>query len=174
MFICNVNLCPAKDEKDEKAPPPAKVSPKVETVHCESSRGSFFSSIADGIINLIKRNNFFFIFAFLFILTSLRKLGFNWGAGNAMGHRFVESIFGPRTIKTEVVLPERVEVAAVSAIDDNDKYKDYNESCSISYNAFQEVRPTFLMMIVLKFKNHLQNSVIFFLREYCLFMIRSA
>ncbi|KAJ4909622.1 Cox19-like CHCH family protein [Raphanus sativus] len=102
---------PAKDEKDEKAPPPAKVSPKVETVHCESSRGSFFSSIADG---------------------------FNWGAGNAMGHRFVESIFGPRTIKTEVVLPERVEVAAVSAIDDNDKYKDYNESCSISYNAFQE------------------------------------
>ncbi|KAL0731447.1 hypothetical protein Bca4012_027541 [Brassica carinata] len=43
-----------------------------------------------------------------------------------------------RTIKTEVVLPEKVEVAAVSAIDDNDKYKDYTESCSISYAAFQE------------------------------------
>lgn len=73
----------------------------------------------------------------------MRKLGFNWGAGNAMGHRFVESIFGPRTIKTEVVLPENVEVAAVSTIDDNDKYKDYTESCSISYNAFQEVSSTF-------------------------------
>ncbi|CAH8327027.1 unnamed protein product [Eruca vesicaria subsp. sativa] len=87
---------PAKDEKDEKAPPPA-----------EPKRESYFSSISDG---------------------------FHWGAGNAMGHRFVEAIFGPRTIKTEVVLPEKIEVAAVSAIDDYDKYKD----CSISYKAFEE------------------------------------
>ncbi|KAF2599539.1 hypothetical protein F2Q68_00008721 [Brassica cretica] len=90
---------PAKDEKDEKAPPPAKVV----TLPVES-----------------------------------RRERFHWGAGNAMGHRFVEAIFGPRTIKTEVVLPEKVEVAAISAIDDNDKFKDYTESCSISYKAFEE------------------------------------
>lgn len=57
-----------------------------------------------------------------------------------MGHRFVEAIFGPRTIKTEVALPEKAEVASVYANDDDyDKYKDYTESCSNSYNAFQEV-----------------------------------
>lgn len=71
------------------------------------------------------------------------KLGFNWGAGNAMGHRFVEAIFGPRTITQEVVVPETVnKVATVSAKDNNEKLKDYSETCSISYNAFQDVRDT--------------------------------
>ncbi|CDY64509.1 hypothetical protein HID58_047069 [Brassica napus] len=74
--LFNKKSKPAKDEKDEKAPPPAKVV----TLPVESRRESFFSSIAD----------------------------------------------------------EKVEVAAVSAIDDNDKFKDYTESCSISYKAFEE------------------------------------
>ncbi|KAL1213670.1 hypothetical protein V5N11_012625 [Cardamine amara subsp. amara] len=51
-----------------------------------------------------------------------------------MGHRFVEAIFGPRTIRQEVVVAE---VATVSAKDDNEKLKDYSESCSSSYDAFQ-------------------------------------
>ncbi|KAF8093873.1 hypothetical protein N665_0376s0018 [Sinapis alba] len=106
---------PAKDEKDEKAPPPAKVA--------------WLYNIKRNFYLLISRQTQIFF-------ASHQR--FNWGAGNAMGHRFVEAIFGPRTIKTEVVLPEKVEVAAVSVIDDNDKYKDYTESCSISYNAFQE------------------------------------
>ncbi|ESQ28241.1 hypothetical protein EUTSA_v10019238mg [Eutrema salsugineum] len=99
-----------KPVKDEKD---EKAHPpsRVETTHGETRSGRFFSSIVDG---------------------------FGWGSGNAMGHRFVESIFGPRTIKTEIVLPEKVEVAAVSAKDNNDKFKDYTESCSISYNAFQD------------------------------------
>lgn len=67
------------------------------------------------------------------------KLGFGFGTGNAMGHRFVEAIFGPRTIRQEIVIPEKVEVAALSTKDDKDKFKDYSESCSISYNAFQDV-----------------------------------
>ncbi|XP_048603920.1 uncharacterized protein LOC106364003 isoform X2 [Brassica napus] len=75
--LFNKKSKPAKDEKDEKAPPPAKVV----TLPVESRRESFFSSIADG---------------------------FHWGAGNAMGHRFVEAIFGPRTIKTEVVLQRKL------------------------------------------------------------------
>ncbi|CAH2066458.1 unnamed protein product [Thlaspi arvense] len=109
-FTVYIMFCEVKnDEKDEKAPPPSKVA---ETPTGASRPGRFYSTIADG---------------------------FNWGAGNAMGHRFVEAIFGPRTIKTEVVLPEKVEVAAISATDDDsDKFKDYTESCSISYNAFQE------------------------------------
>lgn len=58
-----------------------------------------------------------------------------------MGHRFFEAIFGPRTIRQEIVVAENVkEVATVSAKDDNEKLKDYTESCSISYDAFQHVR----------------------------------
>ncbi|CAA7031881.1 unnamed protein product [Microthlaspi erraticum] len=97
-----------KTDKDEKKSPPPA---KVETTTGESKPGRFYSTIADG---------------------------FSWGTGNAMGHRFVEAIFGPRTIKTEVALPEKAEVASVDANDDYDKYKEYTESCSISYNAFQE------------------------------------
>ncbi|XP_010512048.1 PREDICTED: uncharacterized protein LOC104788065 [Camelina sativa] len=66
--------------------------------------------------------------------------GFHWGIGNAMGHRFFEAIFGPRTVRQEIVLPaEKVkEVATVSAEDDNEKLKVYSETCGISYNAFQD------------------------------------
>ncbi|VVA94687.1 unnamed protein product [Arabis nemorensis] len=60
------------------------------------------------------------------------------GFGFDMGHRFFEAIFGPRTIRQEIVIPEKVEVAALSTKDDNDKLKDYTESCSISYNVFQD------------------------------------
>lgn len=80
-------------------------------------------------------------FFFSIYLISCVKLGFNWGAGNAMGHRFVEAIFGPRTIRQEVVVPVN-KVATVSAKDDNEKLKDYSETCSISYNVFQDVRDT--------------------------------
>ncbi|KAG2312938.1 hypothetical protein Bca52824_024495 [Brassica carinata] len=88
----------AKDEKDEKAPPPAKVSPKVGMIH-----------------------------------DLIGELEMRWDTDSLN-----QFLVLARTIKTEVVLPEKVEVAAVSAIDDNDKYKDYTESCSISYAAFQE------------------------------------
>ncbi|XP_020875182.1 uncharacterized protein LOC9299191 isoform X2 [Arabidopsis lyrata subsp. lyrata] len=84
---------------------------KVETTHSRFYFESFRSSIA----------------------------GFRWGFGNALGHRYAELIFGPRTIRREIVLPEKVkEVALVSAKDDNEKLKDYSETCGISYNAFQD------------------------------------
>ncbi|CAL9240081.1 unnamed protein product [Arabidopsis halleri] len=61
--------------------------------------------------------------------------GFRWGFGNALGHRYAEFIFGPRTIRQEIVVPEKVKEVAK---DDNEKLKDYSERCDISYNAFQD------------------------------------
>ncbi|EOA35863.1 hypothetical protein CARUB_v10021103mg, partial [Capsella rubella] len=100
----------------KSSPKPAKAkdekAPPPEKVNVVSNSGGFRESIA---------------------------VGFNWGFGNAMGHRFVEAIFGPRTIRTETVVPKKdKEVATVSALDDNEKLKDYSETCSISYNAFQD------------------------------------
>ncbi|KFK41406.1 hypothetical protein AALP_AA2G126700 [Arabis alpina] len=99
-----------KPTKDEKdqKAPPPA---KDQAHHPPANSGRFFSSIADG---------------------------FGFGTGNAMGHRFVAAIFGPRTVRQEIVLPEKAEVAALSTKDDNDKFKDYTESCSISYNAFKD------------------------------------
>ncbi|KAG7586472.1 hypothetical protein ISN45_Aa02g017700 [Arabidopsis thaliana x Arabidopsis arenosa] len=63
--------------------------------------------------------------------------GFRWGFGNALGHRYAELIFGPRTIRREIVVPDKVKEAAIVS-DDNEKLKDYSETCDISYNAFED------------------------------------
>lgn len=85
----------------------------------QSSSGGFFSSIADGtaaqiyIFSLINTlscitteliSSSIFFFFLICLLTFFIFIGWAFGTGIAMGHRAVDSVMGPPTIKHETVV----------------------------------------------------------------------
>ncbi|KAH0861251.1 hypothetical protein HID58_089512 [Brassica napus] len=57
--------------------------------------------------------------------------GMTWGAGNAIGHRVVDAIMGPRTIKHETVVSEAAPASPVAN-------SMASASCDTQSKAFQE------------------------------------
>ena len=43
-------------------------------------------------------------------------IGMTWGAGNAIGHRVVDAVMGPRTIKHETVVSEAAAPASAPPV----------------------------------------------------------
>ncbi|CAF2340483.1 unnamed protein product [Brassica rapa subsp. narinosa] len=48
--------------------------------------------------------------------TRIRLQGMTWGAGNAIGHRVVDAVMGPRTIKHETVVSEAAAPASAPPV----------------------------------------------------------
>ena len=69
----------------------------------------------------------------LFVLVTI---GVTWGAGNAIGHRVVDAIIGPRTIKHETVVSEAAPASAAASPVANSMA---SASCDTQSKAFQEV-----------------------------------
>ncbi|XP_048605336.1 uncharacterized protein LOC106388135 [Brassica napus] len=69
--------------------------------------------------------------------------GMTWGAGNAIGHRVVDAVMGPRTIKHETVVSEAAAPASAPHVANSMG----SASCNSQSKAFQEVslKPPFAL-----------------------------
>ncbi|CAI9104134.1 OLC1v1002755C1 [Oldenlandia corymbosa var. corymbosa] len=59
--------------------------------------------------------------------------GFFWSSGNAIGHRVIDAIWGPRTIRTETVATEVTTAPALAA-----NATSHSDACGTQAKAFQD------------------------------------
>lgn len=88
------------------------------------------------------------------MLIILVTIGMTWGAGNAIGHRVVDAIMGPRTIKHETVASEAAPASAAASPVANSMG---SASCDTQSKAFQEVSLKPLCFVEIEEQRHIEK-----------------